>query len=196
LVLLGVCLFDLIPEMFEIGGNTSLVIMAASWAVFAAIHALQGGHLHADVNDAHLHSHTVKFLLGSMVLHCFAGGMLLVSSYELSARLAFHVFLGLIAHKGFEALAMSSLLLEKLDSRKQVILSVILYAISFPAGVIATTLLRQTYAATLSPERIENLAMVITSIAVGNLLGCLVQDFLVPAFREVKNTALRLGRAA
>jgi zinc transporter ZupT len=125
-----------------------------------------------------------------MALHCFAGGMLLVSSYEISAQLAFHVFLGLVAHKAFEAITVSTVLLEKVKSKKELYLATGVYALSFPAGVLATIAMEVGFAGRISPENFETISMVITSVAVGSLLGCLLQDFLVPAFREVRRSAM------
>lgn len=183
LVLFGFCFLDLIPEMMEIGGGLSLLIMAGAWAIFAGIHYLQA---HEHTGEGHSHAHAGAYLLGSMALHCFAGGMLLVSSYEISAQLAFHVFLGLAAHKVFEAITVSSVLLEKVKSKKELYLATAVYALSFPAGVLATVALRAALAGQLLPKTVETIAMVITSVAVGSLLGCLLQDFLIPAVSQLR----------
>lgn len=194
-VLFGFIFFDLIPEMMEIGGITSLAIMAVAWAAFAGIHYLQAhehSH-HADHDHDHgAHSHAGAFLLFSMALHCFAGGMLLVSSYEISTTLASHVFLSLISHKVFEAVTVASVLLEKIRSKKELYLATSIYALSFPAGVLVTVGGRSALAGKLAPESIEMIAMVITSIAVGSLMGCLLQDFLIPAFRSFRSPQVKV----
>lgn len=185
LVLFGVCFFDLIPEMMELGGTTSLLIMVASWIAFAGIHRLQHQG-HADQGE---HEHGGTYLVTAMTLHCFAGGMFLVSSYEISARLAAHVFWGLLVHKGFEAISVSSVLLEKIHTKRQLYFSTFAYAFSFPLGVIVTTLGHNAFQGVLRPGDVEQIGMVISSVAVGSLLGCLVQDFAVPAVRGLRRTA-------
>jgi len=197
LVLFGFCFFDLIPEMFELGGSTSLLLMAIAWGIFAVIHRFQSnahGHAHdeAGQHEQHVHDHGAGFLVGAMAVHCFAGGMFLVSSFEISTRLAMHVFWGLLLHKGFEAVSMSSVLMEKLSSRRQLYLYTSIYALSFPAGVLLTVGLHKVFAGSLQPSDIEQIGMVISSLAVGSLLGCLVQDYAIPMVRQLRRTtALR-----
>lgn len=191
LVLFAFCFLDLIPEMMELGGAASLLIVAFAWAIFTGIHYLQA-HDHSKDHETGLeNSQAGAYLLLSMALHCFAGGMLLVGSYEISANLAFHVFVGLLAHKAFEAIAVASAIADKVSSRRQLFLSAGIYAISFPAGVV-TTIGARAMADGVSTQVIETIAMVITSVAVGSLLGCLLQDYLIPAYRGLRG-ARQLG---
>lgn len=188
-VLLGFLAFDLIPEMVELGGVYSLVLVLVSSLLFTALHAMADRgksvpHLHNDSEEGPVHG--VAFLLGSMALHCFAGGMLLVSSYEISAQLAFDVFLSLVAHKAFEAVSVSSVLIQRIPSLKQALRASAVYVLSFPVGVILTEWGRRLFAQNLSPDRLKQVALVLTAVAVGSLFGCLIQDFLIPAMREFR----------
>lgn len=200
IVLLGFVVFDLVPEMLKVGGLTSLVLIAASWAVFSVIHS-RNTHTHETHHEALHHElepkkhHSMSFLLGSMALHCFAGGMLLVSSYSVSERLAFGVFLSLVAHKAFEAVSFSSLLIERTASRRHLYFCVSIYALSFPLGVLLTAGVDALMASEASTVAVKKIAMILTSVAVGSLFGCLLQDFLLPVIRELRRTSWKFGRA-
>lgn len=194
-VLLGFVVFDLIPEMVEMGGKSSLFLVVISSGLFTWLHGIvDRGHKHHGSHHGHLHDshpaespkHGVVFLLGSMALHCFAGGMLLVGSYEISERMAFAVFLSLVGHKAFEAVSVSSVLFQRVDSPAHLFRCSALYVLSFPIGVALTEWARRIYAGSLSPEHLKQAALVLTSIAVGSLCGCLIQDFLLPTLREMR----------
>ncbi len=199
-VLLAFVAFDLVPEMVEIGGTTALVIMGVSWLGFSAVHSMQGPHDH-DSHHGHIHKagderkgHSISALLGSMILHCISGGMLLVTSYEMSTRMASAVLMSLIGHKAFEAISVSSLLIDRVKTKKQLYLYASLYALSFPFGVLVTVAAEGLFASSLSHETVEYAAMVLTSVAIGSLLGCLLQDFLLPSLRDLKRLAMPVRR--
>lgn len=189
-VLFGFCFFDLIPEMIEMGGRNSLFIMLLAWGLFSLFHRLQESHSHGIDPTEHGGMH----LVSAMAMHCFSGGMFLVTSFHLSERLALHVFWGLFLHKAFEAVSVSSVLLERFGTRRQVYVSTFLYAASFPAGVLVTMGGLALFEQSLTAAELERIAVVISSVAVGSLLGCLIQDFMVPAVREVRRVAaMRVG---
>ncbi len=192
-VLLGFLAFDIIPEMVEMGGYWSLVLVLISSGLFTWLHALADksqsmSHKHDDEEGP---SHGVAFLIGSMALHCFAGGMLLVSSYEISTQLAFDVFLSLVAHKAFEAVSVSSVLIQRIPSLKRALKASAVYVLSFPVGVILTELARRLFLGSLSPDGVKDVAIVLTAVAVGSLFGCLIQDFLLPAMREFRRPSCK-----
>lgn len=189
-VLLGFVLFDLIPEVVEVGGKLSLLLILVSSVGFTALHRLAHRHTHADT-DEETPSHGVAVLLTSMALHCFAGGMLLVDSYAVSERLALSVFLSLIGHKAFEAISVASLLLRRVPSPGRLFQCAALYVVSFPFGVVVTEVARRTFSESLSPEYFRAAALVLTSLAVGSLFGCLIQDFLLPTMREFRYPACK-----
>lgn len=191
-VLLGFVAFDLVPEMVELGGLSSLWLVLLSSAGFTALHALADRHgAHAHDEDEEGPRHGVKVLLTSMALHCFAGGMLLVSSYEVSAQLAFGVFVSLAGHKAFEAISVSSVLIQRIPTAGSLIRASALYVLSFPAGVVVTEAVRRLSVQSLSPETLKQSAIVLTAIAVGSLFGCLIQDFLIPAMRDFRRPACK-----
>ena len=125
------------------------------------------------------------FFLFSMIAHCFASGMLLVTSAEYSVGLNRSIFLALLAHKLYESLTVSSVLIEKQKSLRKSIFSIILYSFSLPAGVILTYLFRSH----LTPP----IALIATSLAAGTLLGCLIFDFFIPSLSQIRKSWSTIG---
>jgi zinc transporter ZupT len=188
--LLGIYFFDLLPDVVEIGGRSSLMIVLAVWAIYSLGHTF---HLHHHEHQSTCESHDapdapsvpVGFLMTSMITHCLASGMFLSLSHGLSQSIERTVFWALIAHKGYEALSVSMVLQEKVrDSRKLAFLTA-LYALSFPAGVAmtsaATALLAGHYA-----DWIRGAAIIVASISAGSLMGCMLHDFVIPSLRQVR----------
>jgi len=56
------------------------------------------------------------------------------------------------------------------------------YVLSFPCGVFLTAWLAQTFAT----DSMERVALVIMSVAIGNLIGCLIFDFILPSIGRFK----------
>lgn len=42
--LFGICVFDLLPDIFELGGRSSLMVMGAVWCIYSLIHLLHLRH--------------------------------------------------------------------------------------------------------------------------------------------------------
>lgn len=187
--LAGILLFDLLPDLFEMGGSRSLIGVGIVWIAYSLFHL---SHLfyHKRQGDdlIHAHGHThgnLKFFLASMIGHCIASGILLVVSRGFSENLNHTVFWALLAHKAYESLTVSSVLIEREKSRTRAVISVSLYALSLPLGVALTFLFRSL----LTPS----VAMLTTSLAAGTLLGCLIFDFLLPSLSQVRNRWVALA---
>lgn len=187
--LTGIVTFDLLPDLWTFGGSQSLWILFAVWALYSVMHYFQIGHHHhnhtlpphtEDTSVAHIQESSIFFILSSMMLHCFASGVLLAVSNEISSDLAKNVFYALIAHKVYEALTVSSVIVEKIKARMKVILALLAYSFSLPFGVA----LSLAFKGSLSP----NVAIIATSIAAGTLLGCLVFDFWLPTLAHLKHS--------
>jgi zinc transporter ZupT len=180
--LAGICFFELVPEIFHMGGNFSLLITGIVWVLYSIIHIFHLGHHEHDKKDDpkvdHQHSPSLVFL-GSMIAHCLASGMLLVLSDGLAKGFGRTVFLALMAHKTYEALTVSSILLETQKNRSSFLISISAYALSFPSGVALTYFMGSMIT--------QNVALFATSLAVGTLLGCLIFDFLMPSLSQIKN---------
>ena len=185
--LTGIVVFDLLPDLWELGGARSLWMLLAVWIVYSVAHIFHIGPHHHDVpaqtedtSVAHIQESSILFILSSMMAHCFASGVLLAVSSEVSTGLAKNVFYALLAHKVYEALTVSSVIVEKVKSRVKVVISLLAYSFSLPMGVLVSFLFRSD----LSPS----IAIVATSLAAGTLLGCLVFDFWMPTLAHLRHS--------
>ncbi len=183
--LTGILCFDLLPDLFGIGGISSLWSVGVVWLLYSLLHFSHLGHHHQG-GEPHSHQdHSVTFFLTSMVFHCLASGVLLVASAGFSGSLNRTVFIALLSHKAYESLTVSSVLVEKQKSRLSALISILAYSLSLPAGVILTLVFR----ASLSPK----VALVAMSLAAGTLLGCLIFDFLLPTLGHLKTRRMDFG---
>lgn len=171
----GLCFFDLLPDAFDRGGKLSLTIIAFIFILYTLMHGF-----------SHKHDSEQPFLVlfVSLLVHCFASGMFLTISSDLSVKTAQAVFIALCIHKSYEALMFSFILVDRQFSRRRKILFLSLYASSLPLGVAITWLFKDSFS--------ERVAMVLSSIAVGSLIGCLVFDFLFPSLRKIRARRLEL----
>ncbi len=188
----GLCFFDLLPDVLEIGGKSSLYIIGVVWLIYSLIHLFHLVHHETDhdhdcgdpTSHDGGHSHSFAMFCGSLVTHCFASGMLLSLSHDLSAQVANTVFLALVAHKGYEALMFSSILVKQQFSWLSQCGLLGLYSLSLPLGVGLAYFLKGS----LSQE----VAMMMSSVAVGTLLGCLIFDFMIPTVRQLRKRRIEL----
>ncbi|MDR3608345.1 MAG: hypothetical protein P4M08_13325 [Oligoflexia bacterium] len=178
--LAGLLAFDLLPDLFEMGGTSSLWWVGLVWIAYSFFHLSHLGH-HASRE----HSGVPIFFLASMISHCLASGLLLVASEGLTSGIHRTVFFALLAHKTYEALTVSSVLMEREKSRRHSIFSITAYALALPAGVLAALSFRSA----LTPS----VALIATSLAAGTLLGCLIFDFLLPSYFHLKERKQNLA---
>jgi zinc transporter ZupT len=200
--LAGLCAFDLLPDLYEMGGRSSFIITGVVWAVYSVMHLFHIGHHHHHHGAAHSHGHAhdgdhdhdhdhesenepyLPFLI-SMMVHCFSSGILLVASNALSSGMGKTVFLALIAHKGYESLTVSSVLVERIKTQRQRIMALAGFAGALPVGVV--------FALCFQNSVNQKVALIATSLAVGSLLGCLIFDFLIPSLSHLKTRKMDLG---
>ncbi|MBC7398024.1 MAG: ZIP family metal transporter [Bdellovibrionales bacterium] len=186
--LAGILLFDLLPDLFEMGGKRSLIGAGVVWIGYSFFHLWHLKHHHKNdgLITGHGHAHgNLNVFLASMITHCLASGILLAVSRGYSEKLNHTVFWALLAHKAYESLTVSSVLIEREKSRSKAVFSVSLYALSLPLGVALTL----SFHSLLTP----NIAILATSLAAGTLLGCLIFDFLLPSLHQVRNRWVALA---
>jgi zinc transporter ZupT len=188
--LFGICFFDLVPDIFELGGSSSLLIVGAVWLLYSIIHLfhLQHHHhpAHGQAEGEAMQHHGFWLFFGSLIAHCLASGMLLAVSQSFSERIAHTVFLALLAHKTYESLLLASILVDQHRPRAQQFGIIAAYALALPVGAFITQLFRA--------DVTETVAVFISSVAVGTLLGCLIFDFLLPSVRQLRGHRLALPR--
>lgn len=172
----GILFFDLLPDLVGLGGAPSLWSVGAVWILYSIFHFSHLGHHHDGTQHA-----TLPFLF-SMIAHCLASGLLLATSDGVSQGLNRSVFLALIAHKAYEAMTVSSVLLEKQKMRVRALLSILAYSLALPIGVLLTYFFRAQF----TPK----IALIAMSLAAGTLLGCLLFDFVIPSLGHVRNRRL------
>jgi uncharacterized membrane protein YeaQ/YmgE (transglycosylase-associated protein family) len=85
-------------------------------------------------------------------------------------------------HKAFEALSLASLVYWRVNNRGQAIRWLSAYVLSFPCGVFLTAWIAQKFAT----DSMQRVALIIMSIAIGNLIGCLIFDFILPSMGRFK----------
>lgn len=174
--MVGLCLFDLLPHAFEHGGFMSIGIIASVFLLYALLH----GRSHS-----HGLEQPIMILFGSLLVHCFSSGMFLVLSGEFSGEASQAVFMALLVHKSYEALIFSFILIERKISQMKKIIFLSCYALCFPLGVAFTWF----FEASLN----EYVAMVLSNVAVGSLVGCLIYDFLVPSIKKIQTRRIEIA---
>ncbi len=185
--MLGLCVFDLLPDVFALGGRPGIVVTAAVGIIYSLIHFFYIGlhHTHEHGGEEANHEHGFWTFLLSLMGHCFASGMLLAVSMRFSQKIAMTVFLALIAHKGYESLTFTSILMAKKKSRRENSGIILIYVSALPLGVWVTRI--------FGASANQTLAMYVSACAVGSLLGCLVFDFILPSFHHVKEERYQIA---
>ena len=187
--MVGICFFDLLPEIFEIGGITSLIVMAIVWAAYALLHTKyfgEHGHNHSHKTSASDHERHGFFLfMASMIAHCFSSGALLVVSEDLSPLIAKSVFYALIIHKALEAFSVSAFITQHHMARLRKGFAFAAYLLSVPAGVFATLF----FSAMITTK----IALILSDVAAGTLAGCLLYDFLIPNLKDASDRKRRVA---
>lgn len=177
--LAGLLVFDLVPDVLQMGGHQGLLWIVLVWAVYSIFHLL---HVHHHGEGHAPDSGRVGVFLFAISAHCFSSGMLLAISDDFTASFRRAVFLALLAHKCYEALTVSSVVADRVPAKRRAFLLIFLYTLSLPAGEALTACFRDR----ITPE----LALIVTCVATGSLLGCLYSDFLVPSLGYLRSRKL------
>lgn len=177
---------ELIPEVLHEGGWLSVVIILGVWALFSRIPGL---HHHGSGQEHVGHDHEDSYpglLVLSMSAHGLASGALLFTTTHLSGYAADAAFGALLAHKGYEAISVSSLLREKVLRTRRYLALLSVYVFSFPAGYAAAAASAWALGGGLDAEHVEQAATILGSLAIGSLMSCMLHDFLQPSLRRIR----------
>lgn len=188
----GLCLFDLLPDAYELGGANALYVIGGVWLLYSLGHYFHIGHHHLENDPTHIDIHPhggVWVFFVSIFTHCFSSGMLLAVTRQFSDKIAGTVFVALAAHKGYEALMVSTVLSQRVSHRRKRLAMVGLYSLALPLGVLTTLVLQKFFHESWSTQ----VAVLVSSVALGTLLGCVVFDFLIPSLHHLRKSRLALG---
>jgi len=182
----GLCGFGLLPEAAKEGGMVSVLLTLLVAVVYSIFHirhlhrhdagSTYGTHVHGDA------SRPLGILATAIFVHSLLDGSLLVISNGLLSQASTSVTMSLWIHKAFEALSLASLVYWRVNNRGQAIRWLSAYVLSFPCGVFLTAWIAQKFAT----DSMQRVALIIMSIAIGNLIGCLIFDFILPSMGRFK----------
>lgn len=188
--LLGLCVFDLFPEIFEAGGALGISIVLSVWVLYSAFHVFYSHHHTHTIDPALMTTQACErkkspyIFLFSISLHCFTSGLLLGVSGDFSKKLSTTIFTVLLAHKIFETTTVSSLLLTYKKKAPWTLGMLAIYIFSLPLGVLFTDLFK---------EKLNHVLILwISGVALGSLAGCLVFDFMIPSYAHIKNRRVQI----
>ncbi len=177
--LLGICIFDLFPDFYKLGGLKGLPFLLAVWVVYSLLHLFHSHH-----HLGHHHVRSPYTFLTAITAHCFTSGLLLGISTDFSRHLAETVFAALLVHKIYETMTVSTLLLSFKKPVNWTIQMLAIYLISLPLGVAT--------ARALNGHIHQTAILVISGLAIGSLAGCLIFDFVLPSARYVRQNCRQL----
>jgi zinc transporter ZupT len=187
--LASLLIFDLIPDLVDIGGVTAIYGVIGVWLIYSLIHLFHTDHQvdHPDGHSAHASHTSLKTFLLSMIFHSASSGMLLYLAHSYSRQASLSVFFALLLHKAYEALSVSLLLSREEKHHHGSKVWLVLYGLSFPIGVALSLALEKVFDLPLQEGGLRTVAVLTASFAVGSLLSCLIHDFVLPSIEQIKN---------
>jgi len=194
----GLCCFGLLPEAGREGGALSLALTTLVAVVYSLLHlrhlhhrpaaTTQTAHAHDEVTGSygtHVHGDSNRplgILATAIFVHSLLDGSLLVISTDLFTQATMSVTVSLWIHKAFEALSLASLVYWRVSNRQVAARWLTAYVLSFPCGVFLTFWMQQLVTA----SGLQRVALIVMSVAIGNLIGCLIFDFILPSIGRFK----------
>lgn len=146
-VLIGVCFFEVLPEIFELTSESGLPIMPALIAIvvgFLVIHSLEKMALiHTAHEDEYAdHKHPVVGLLGAagLAVHSFLDGVGIGLAFHVSPTIGWAVSIAVIAHDFCDGLNTVTLMLVNKNTRAKALKLLVVDAIAPVAGALSTFL--------------------------------------------------------
>lgn len=144
-VLLGVCFFDIVPEIFEIATEQSLSTTPALSMIvigFLAIHILEKlALIHSHHEDEYAeHKHPVVGLVGAggLAAHSFLDGVGIGLAFHVSTEIGIAISIAVIAHDFCDGLNTVTLMLVNKHTRKKALQLLAVDALAPILGAIST----------------------------------------------------------
>ena len=141
--ILGVAFFDLIPEAFELVGETHdfsfvALLLALGFALYMVLDRLVV--LHSDADDGHTHSHRGIFGAGSLSLHSLIDGIGVGLAFQVSPTVGAIVAVAVLAHSFSDGINTVSLILKNGGNRARAFLWLGVDALAPTIGILMTFL--------------------------------------------------------
>ncbi|HSW48270.1 MAG TPA: ZIP family metal transporter [Candidatus Saccharimonadales bacterium] len=146
-VLLAVCFFDIIPEMFKITSEAGLDItygLVALVGGFLLIHTLEKATLihHSHEHEYAEHKHPTVGLLGAggLAFHSFLDGLGIGLGFHINSHVGLLVAIAVIAHDFSDGLNTVTIMLSNKNTLKKTKLFLLIDAVTPILGVLSTYL--------------------------------------------------------
>ncbi len=185
-IFLGIVFLHLLPEMARVAGQQAdggstiwLPFLIGVLGLYLLEKLVLPGH---DGADPH-----VAVGWGScfgLSVHAFTSGLGFAAVAE-STGLEGSVFLSIVIHKLAEGFSLATVLLLSGLARRKIVLSIAIFALITPAGLVCGRVLFGQLA--------ETSLQVITALATGTFLFVALCDLLPESFHERRDTGLKLG---
>ncbi len=185
--LIGVSLFDLVPEAIELGGSSGSLYVVVGIIVFFAVERFVGWHHSHHQEDIdpkgykeHHHDHNKPFVytvLASEAVHNFIDGTLIAASFLVDPVLGIASTIAVAAHEIPQEIGDFAILLHGGLKTRTALLYNFVVAITAIVGGVLTFFLSSA---------IENLTPLLVGVAGGGFLYLALVD-LIPEIHKEKN---------
>ncbi|HVE80937.1 MAG TPA: ZIP family metal transporter [Candidatus Dormibacteraeota bacterium] len=148
-ILMGVVIFDLLPEIFEIvhaGGYDPTIPMIGMMGGFLAFHILEKmthihTHVHEEERNVRLgHPAVGQLSAAAIASHTFLDGVAIGLAFQVNAAIGLAVALAVVAHNFSDGLNTVGLMLAHKNSPRKSLQLLLVVALAAPLGAASTLL--------------------------------------------------------
>lgn len=141
-VLLGTTFFHLLPESFELIGDSTLMWLLFGFVLFFLLESFIGFHACKEDEHEHSHHHVLGTVAGAGIFfHSILDGIAIAIGHEIDPRLGLITAFAIMIHELPEGIFTFSILLHNKMKSKKAMLWTVAVALATPLGTIATLLL-------------------------------------------------------
>ena len=133
-IILGICIFHLIPETYESIGNLSVSMILIGFFIPIMLERFSK----KDDFKSHTHGNLPLFNTITLIafsIHSFIDGLLLINEHT-SPEIGFTVFIGIISHKIPVSFSLMTILKTHISDRKKIIAYISCFIFMTPIGAI------------------------------------------------------------
>lgn len=137
----GVALFDLIPEALNISKNfwtdsTVMLVIAFGFVIYMLVDRFLFTHCAED--DHELHQHGGRFGAGSLSFHSFLDGIAIGVAFHISSIIGLIVASAVLAHNFLDGINTASMIMRHGGNKKEALKWVLLDALAPVVGIFST----------------------------------------------------------